>query len=56
MEYEWKGFVVKNKMQDYETKVSDQNLTKVAKVIQHYQKKQFLRKTQRLIMIDQKVF
>ena len=60
MEYEWKGFgrVKKDKMLiDYETRVLDQNLTKVAKVVTTLpEKKQFLRKTQRLINDRSKMF
>ena len=43
MEYEWKGFkrVKKDKMlTDYETKVFDQNLTKVAKAVTTLPEKQ----------------
>jgi 2-oxoglutarate dehydrogenase E1 component len=60
MEYEWKGFgrVKKDKMLTvYETKVLDKNLTKVAKVVTTLpEKKQFLRKTQRLINDRSKMF
>ena len=60
MDYEWKGFkrVKKDKMlSNYETKVSNENLTTVAKVVTTLPKnKQFLRKTQRLINDRSKMF
>jgi 2-oxoglutarate dehydrogenase E1 component len=60
MDYEWKGFkrVKKDKMlTNYETKVSNENLTTVAKVVTTLPKnKQFLRKTQRLINDRSKMF
>ena len=60
MDYEWKGFkrVKKDKMlSDYKTKVSNENLKKVAKVITTLpNNKQFLRKTQRLINDRLKMF
>ena len=60
MDYEWKGFkrVKKDKMlTDYETKVSNENLNTVAKVVTTLPKnKQFLRKTQRLINDRSKMF
>ncbi|MDC0080742.1 2-oxoglutarate dehydrogenase E1 component [Flavobacteriaceae bacterium] len=60
MDYEWKGFkrVKKDKMlTNYETKVSNKNLTAVAKVVTTLpEKKQFLRKTQRLINDRSKMF
>jgi 2-oxoglutarate dehydrogenase E1 component len=60
MDYEWKGFkrVKKDKMlTNYETKVSNENLNAVAKVVTTLPyKKQFLRKTQRLIDDRSKMF
>ena len=60
MDYEWKGFkrVKKDKMlSNYETKVSNENLNIVAKVVTTLPKnKQFLRKTQRLINDRSKMF
>jgi 2-oxoglutarate dehydrogenase E1 component len=60
MDYEWKGFkrVKKDKMlTNYETKVSDENLNTVAKVVTTLPKnKQFLRKTKRLINDRSKMF
>ncbi len=60
MDYEWKGFkrVKKDKMlNNYETKVSNENLNTVAKAITTLPKeKQFLRKTQRLINDRSKMF
>ncbi|MDA8641279.1 2-oxoglutarate dehydrogenase E1 component [Flavobacteriaceae bacterium] len=60
MDYEWKGFkrVKKDKMlTNYETKVSNENLTTVAKVVTTLPKnKQFLIKTQRLINDRSKMF
>jgi 2-oxoglutarate dehydrogenase E1 component len=60
MDYEWKGFkrVKKDKMlTNYETKVSNENLNTVAKVVTTLPKnKQFLRKTQRLINDRSKMF
>ncbi len=60
MEYEWKGFkrVKKDKMLlDYKTKVSSENLIKVAKALTILPNdKQFLRKTQRLINDRSKMF
>ena len=60
MEYEWKGFerVKKERMLDhYETKVSNESLMKVAKVVTTLPKdKQFLKKTQRLINDRSKMF
>ena len=60
MDYEWKGFkrVKKDKMlTNYETKVSNENLNAVAKVVTTLpEKKQFLRKTQRLINDRSKMF
>ncbi len=60
MDYEWKGFkrVKKDKMLiNYETNVSNENLTKVAKVVTTLPKnKQFLRKTKRLINDRSKMF
>ena len=60
MDYEWKGFkrVKKDKMlTNYETNVSNENLTTVAKVVTTLPKnKQFLRKTQRLINDRSKMF
>ncbi|MBL6649836.1 MAG: 2-oxoglutarate dehydrogenase E1 component [Flavobacteriaceae bacterium] len=60
MEYEWKGFerVKKERMLDhYETKVSNESLMKVAKVVTTLPKdKQFLKKTRRLINDRSKMF
>jgi 2-oxoglutarate dehydrogenase E1 component len=60
MEYEWNGFkrVKKGKMLlDYKTKVSNENLIKVAKAITILpENKKFLRKTQRLINDRSKMF